>query len=168
MPTKPQVFPHKCAAKALLWTVLLIATPFVVSAMGSHRTVPMHEKGTSTFYVEVSIEGFGANDFLVDTGASYMTINEDTLAVLQTKKLATYIRELDGILGDGSRLRVPLYRIASINIGGSCTIRNVEAVVFPGAVRGLLGLSALQKTAPFEFSMDPPTLRLSKCGELAA
>ena len=168
MPTKHQVFPNHRTIKALLCTVLVMATAPAVSGVGSVRTVPMHEKGTSTFYVEVSIEGFGENDFLVDTGASYMTINEDTLAVLQSKKLATYIRELDGILGDGSRLRVPLYRIASINIGGSCTIRNVEAVVFPGAVRGLLGLSALQKTAPFEFSMDPPTLRLSKCGELAA
>lgn len=145
-----------------------MATPASVSGISLARTVPMHEKGTSTFYVEVSIEGFGANDFLVDTGASYMTINEDTLAVLEAKKLAIYIKDLEGILGDGTRLRVPLYRISSINIGGSCTIRNVEAVVFPGATRGLLGLSALQKTAPFEFSMDPPTLRLSRCGEFAA
>jgi hypothetical protein len=37
--------------------------------------------------------------------------------------------------------------------------------VLPGTSRGLFGLSALKRTAPFEFSVDPPVLRLSNCFE---
>jgi predicted aspartyl protease len=125
--------------------------------------IPMRDNGASAFYVEVHIEGVGSGDFLVDTGAGYMTINETTLSVLRTKDLATYVRELDGILADGTRLRVPVYRLTSIKIGDACVIRDVEVAVFPGSNRGLLGLSALRRTAPFLFSLEPPVLQLSNC-----
>ena len=55
MPIKRQVFPSHRTVKALLYTVLVMATSPAVSGVDSARTVPMHEKGTSTFYVEVSI-----------------------------------------------------------------------------------------------------------------
>ncbi|MGF1615806.1 MAG: retroviral-like aspartic protease family protein [Gammaproteobacteria bacterium] len=125
--------------------------------------IPMRDNGASAFYVEVHIDGFGSREFLVDTGAGYMTIDEDTLAVLRTKDRATYVRELEGILADGSRLRVPVYRLTSIKIGNTCILRDVEAAVFPGTTRGLLGLSALRRTAPFLFSLEPPVLQLSNC-----
>jgi hypothetical protein len=43
----------------------------------------------------------------------------------------------------------------------------VEAAVFPGKTRQILGLSALKKAAPFIFSMDPPNLVLSNCTGVA-
>lgn len=138
----------------------------ILSVRGSEpktAMIPMRDYGASAFYVEVHIEGFGSRDFLVDTGAGYMTINENTLAVLRTKELATYVRELEGILADGSRLRVPVYRLTSIRIGDACVIQDVEVAVFPGSTRGLLGLSALRRTAPFLFSLEPPVLQLSNC-----
>lgn len=138
----------------------------ILSVRGSEpRTalIPMRDNGASAFYVEVHIEGFGSRDFLVDTGAGYMTINENTLAVLRTQDLATYVRELEGILADGTRLRMPVYRLTSIKIGDACVIRDVEVAVFPGTTRGLLGLSALRRTAPFLFSLEPPVLQLSNC-----
>nr|MBS0019074.1 retroviral-like aspartic protease family protein [Gammaproteobacteria bacterium] len=144
----------------------LIILGVILSVRGSEpRTalIPMRDNGASAFYVEVHIEGFGSRDFLVDTGAGYMTINENTLAVLRTQDLATYVRELEGILADGTRLRMPVYRLTSIKIGDACVIRDVEVAVFPGTTRGLLGLSALRRTAPFLFSLEPPVLQLSNC-----
>jgi len=58
---------------------------------------------------------------------------------------------------------VPVYVIRSLTIGENCRLRNVEAAVFPGATRQILGLSALKKAAPFTFSFDPPHLTLSNC-----
>lgn len=144
----------------------LLILGVILSVRGSEpRTalIPMRDNGASAFYVEVHIEGFGSRDFLVDTGAGYMTINENTLAVLRTQDLATYVRELEGILADGTRLRMPVYRLTSIKIGDACVIRDVEVAVFPGTTRGLLGLSALRRTAPFLFSLEPPVLQLSNC-----
>jgi predicted aspartyl protease len=100
---------------------------------------------------------------MVDTGSGYMTINEETLAILLREERAQYVKELAGILANGNRIVVPVYAISEINIGGECRLENVEAAVFPGRTRAILGLSALTKAAPFIFSVDPPELVLSNC-----
>src|ERR1051325_11645044 len=66
-------------------------------------------------------------------------------------------------MADGSRLKGNVYRIAGITLGGQCSIRDVEAAVFPGQTRPILRLSALHKVSPFIFSTDPPGLALSHC-----
>jgi len=116
-----------------------------------------------TFYINIGVAGGLDEEYLVDTGAGYMTITNATLARSQEAGTATYLRNMDGRMADGSVLRVALYRISHITIGNSCTLRDVEVAVLPGASRGLLGLSALRRTSPFEFSVDPPMLRLSNC-----
>ncbi|BCO31852.1 hypothetical protein TspCOW1_19550 [Thiohalobacter sp. COW1] len=135
-------------------------------AMGQEFDVriPMQERSAATFYVSAEIAGLGASDFLVDTGSGYMTINEVTLAALQETGQAEYLKDLSGILANGERMRVPVYRIERLAIGGRCELRDVEAAVFPGKSRQILGLSVLTRTAPFVFSTDPAELRLS-CGE---
>ncbi|MEJ2591819.1 MAG: hypothetical protein P8178_10525, partial [Candidatus Thiodiazotropha sp.] len=45
--------------------------------------VPMHLKGASTFYIQGRIGSMPPTEFMVDTGSSYMTINEETLASLR-------------------------------------------------------------------------------------
>ena len=137
------------------------------TAMEDATIVPMEVTNTSAYRVKVGVKGLGDKDFLVDTGAGYMVINEASLVKLEAKGLARYVRDLEGILADGSTRTVPIYTLASVNIGGSCEIRDVEAAVFPGDSRELLGLSALQPTAPFLFSMEPPTLHLSNCSQIA-
>ncbi|MDN5872160.1 MAG: retroviral-like aspartic protease family protein [Nitrococcus sp.] len=130
---------------------------------GEPTTVPMHDKGAATYYVPVSIKGWGTGDFLVDTGASYMAINQVALNSLKASDQAEYIKQLIGTLADGNQIVVPVYRIASVRIGRSCKLTDVEAAVFPGNTRNILGLSALRRTAPFRFSVDPPKLILSGC-----
>lgn len=127
--------------------------------------VPMQEKSAATFYVSAEIDGFGNSEFMVDTGSGYMTINETTLAALVENEQAEYLKDLSGILANGDRMVVPVYRINRMAIGGTCEIRDVEAAVFPGNTRQILGLSALTRTAPFIFSTDPAELVLT-CGEV--
>lgn len=126
-------------------------------------SIPMRDKGSVSYYVAGHIDGVGAVDFMVDTGSSYMTINEETLALLKKEKRVSYMRDLRGRLANGSELVVPVYTIKSLSIGNNCRFENVEAAVFPGRTRHILGLSALSKAAPFVFSMEPPTLVLSHC-----
>ena len=125
--------------------------------------VPMHNKGTETLYVRGSIAGIGDMEFLVDTGASYLALNEDTIRILHKSGHARFVKRLSGVMADGRTRNVPLYVISELSIGDHCTLRNVEAAVLPGNTRNILGLSALRKTAPFMFSMDPPSLELSQC-----
>jgi hypothetical protein len=91
-----------------------------------------------------------------------MTINQDTLDQLYERGLASYERDLIGVLADGSELRVPIYRITRLNLGANCVLENVEAALFK-AKRQILGLNVLNRAAPFIFSVDPPELVLSHC-----
>ncbi len=125
--------------------------------------VPMHLKGASTFYISGRIGEMPPSDFMVDTGSSYMTINEETLASLKLTEDPVYLRDLTGVLANGDRMRVPVYAISSVQLGENCRLEEVEVAVFPGNTRQILGLSVLLKAAPFVFSTDPPQLQLSNC-----
>lgn len=124
----------------------------------------MHEKSAATFYVPGEIAGYGQVELLVDTGSGYMTINQRTLDALAPAGGASYVKQLQGVMADGSTREVPVYAIRRMSIGRDCWLHDVEAAVLPGESRQILGLSALRKAAPFIFSVDPPTLSLSRCG----
>ena len=128
-------------------------------------SVSMQSHGAATFYVKGEILGAGSTDMMVDTGSGYSTINEHTLKMLKKSGNARYKKDLVGILANGNKMRVEVYTLSAINIGGHCWLRDVDAAVFPGKTRQILGLSALSKTSPFMFSMSPPELSLSNCSD---
>lgn len=125
--------------------------------------VAMIEKPAATFYVPTRIAGSGIAEFMVDTGSGYVTINEHTLAEVTQTGQARYLRQLRGVLADGSELVVPVYSLSGLSIGKNCWLHDLEVAVFPGDARQILGLSALRQAAPFVFSVDPPELKLSRC-----
>jgi predicted aspartyl protease len=118
--------------------------------------------------VEGEIAGIGPIDMLVDTGSGYLTINEAALNDLLSQERAGFVKRLTGVLADGSELVVPVYSIDKLRIGPTCWLHDIEAAVFPGKTRFILGLSALQKAGPFIFDFDPPSLTLSRCETLSS
>lgn len=148
----------------LIAAALLTLISVDASAGQTSVSLPMHQQGAATYYVQGLVEGYGATDFMVDTGSGYMTINERILEKLQQQGKAQYLRKLQGIMADGQTQTVPIYEIAAIRIGDECVIHNVEAAVFPGSTRPILGLSVLMRVAPFEFSLGPARLTLNGCG----
>ena len=125
--------------------------------------IPMTAGSATTFYVKAAAGSLEEMDFMVDTGSGYTTINEQTLAELMNIDQAEYLFDLTGVLANGDEMVVPVYRLSHFNIGGGCQLQNVEAAVFPGKTRQILGLSALRQAGPFIFSFDPPNLALSNC-----
>ena len=100
---------------------------------------------------------------LVDTGSAYSVINEETLASLNSKGRAHFVKKLRGTMADGSERVVPLYRIEAINLGGNCVIKDIHAAILPGKARQIIGISTLMRAAPFAMSFDPPMLSLNQC-----
>lgn len=149
--------------RAVFIVTLMLAATGSPEAAQFDQQIPMRVTKASTFYVGGYLNGFGAVDMMVDTGSSYTTINQAALAVLQENGAVTYVKDLTGIMADGARKVVPIYRISNMTIGDGCVLHDVEAAVFPGNTRYILGLSALKLAAPFVFSMEPPTLVLSNC-----
>lgn len=138
-----------------------------VQAAQFGTTVPMSKKGTATFYVAVQFDGEVGNDLMVDTGSDYVTINKTTFDRLKERGTLNYVKKVGGTLANGMDIVVPIYRIAKLNIGCCCVLHDVEAAVFEGTERQILGLSALKKVAPFALSVDPAHLILSDCKEHA-
>ncbi|MDJ0806316.1 MAG: retropepsin-like aspartic protease [Gammaproteobacteria bacterium] len=147
---------HLFSLPLLAFTACLTAGEFSVD-------VPMQLKDAHTYYISGQVGEITPSDFMVDTGSSYMMINEITLAQLKQSGEARYRRELTGILANGDEMRVPIYTLPKVRIGENCVLEDVEAAVFPGDTRQILGLSALLKAAPFIFSTEPPKLQLSHC-----
>ena len=154
--------------KVGLLIALLVAVVGEAQAAQFDQQIPIRITKAATFYVAGYLDGYGVVDMMVDTGSSYTTINEAALKVLQENGAVTYVKDLTGIMADGTRKVVPVYRISSMSIGEDCLLHNVEAAVFPGHTRQILGLSALKLAAPFAFSLKPPTLMLSNCADRSA
>jgi len=150
--------------KSIITTALILLS-MQINAQDNYHEVAMRNNGLNSFYVATNIQGVGESSLLVDTGAGYSTISQNTLELLQETGDATYLKKLEGVLADGSRIKVPLYRITSLNIGGNCQIRDIEVAVFPNRSQEILGLNILEKVSPFIFSTSPPRLFLNNCNQ---
>lgn len=155
-PFKIQVFLTVC----VMILFLVIAS---VSSAASKNLIPMENIGLGTYYVKVKLAEMPEGQFMVDTGSGYMTINEQSLRILQQQNRVKFVKDIKGILANGNALIVPIWEVSSITINDQCTLHNVEVAVFPGKTRQILGLSALKKAAPLELSFDPPMLSLGNC-----
>jgi len=148
---------------ASLLLACLVGTTVPCLAADFETAVDMRATDAATFYVNGRITGVGVVNFMVDTGSGYLTINEQLLQKLRSADQVRYVKDLRGRLANGSELKVPVYSIAELSIGDGCWLNDIEAVIFPGKTRAILGLNALQHAAPFIFSFDPPRLTLSNC-----
>jgi predicted aspartyl protease len=143
---------------------LLYGTAVPVVAEQFDARIPMSIGSAATYYVQARFGALDATDFLVDTGSGFLTINRSTVDALVQQGLASFKRDLPGVLADGTEVKVPVYQISQFSIG-PCQLRDVEAVVFPATNRQIVGLNVLNRSAPFIFSVNPPELVLSHCTE---
>lgn len=138
----------------------------VIAADAAERfthAAEMQRVESGNYYVH-GIFGTGVEtDLLVDTGSGYVALTRTTFARIKDLPGVVYLRDIAGSMANGKRLNVPVYRVASLQIGESCVLTDVEVAVLPGATRDILGLSALRKVEPFALQLDPPVLYLSSC-----
>jgi len=148
--------------------LLLALVSTTLAASEARQTIPLQDIGTNTWYISGTIVGAGKTRLLLDTGSGYSIITRDTLTRLRGNGQARYVKDLEGILADGRRKVVPVYRITGIILGENCHIAEIDAAVLPSGSREILGLNALRKVMPMEISLEPPTLSLSNCGSVVA
>ncbi len=103
--------------------------------------------GRGVWLVPTEINGTLTLDFLVDSGATMVSVNAEVFAAL---KRASTIKEAD-VLGpqtftqaDGSQYRADVFLIKSIKVG-NVVVENVKASVAPSNAPLLLGQAFLQR-----------------------
>lgn len=145
--------------------ILIVLLPVLGKWQSPGERVPLSDKGYSTLYVQCRAGSLDQGDFMLDTGSGYVTLNESSLGKLRAAGEVSYVKNIRGRLANGEEQVVPVWRINRLVIAEKCVLHDVEAAVFPGKAREILGLSALKKMAPFTISMDPPSLLLQKCSD---
>jgi len=114
------------------------------------RSVTVSRDGRGHFQTDGRVDGRRL-DFMVDTGASVIALNESSAAKVGIRPMRSdYIATVNTANGTIKAART---RLASVDIGG-LVVRDVEALVLPdGALsENLLGLSFLSKLKRYEFA----------------
>jgi uncharacterized protein len=121
-------------------------TPSVnVSNDSSHTTVLLKDDG-GTFVVPVEINGAITLDFIIDSGASDVSVPADVVSTLirtGTITDADFIGSATYTLADGSKTPSDAFNIRSLKLGNE-VIRNVRGVISPPQGSLLLGQSFLR------------------------
>jgi clan AA aspartic protease (TIGR02281 family) len=112
---------------------------------GSATTVSLEQHSGGSFLVPVTINGWLTLMFVVDSGASDVSIPADiALALLRTGTLSgeDFLENTTYMLADGSTVPSQTFRIRSLKIGDR-VLENVVGGVTPAAAYPLLGQSFL-------------------------
>lgn len=141
----------------------MLALPALAAADRFSYSADMHRVDSGNYYVHGSFGPGAETDLLVDTGSGYVALTRSTFSRIKDLPGVTYLREIAGSMANGKTLNVPVYRVASLKVGASCVLTDVEVAVMPGGTRDILGLSALRKAEPFAMQLEPPVLYLSSC-----
>lgn len=134
----------------------------ILVAASEELQVPLAQSGSGSFTIEGEMGGV-RSEFLLDTGASMVTINRNLFDEIRKRNSIEKVRTVGARLASGKVELLDVYRSDSFIIGASCDLGPVEFAVVKRGGRNLLGMNALKQAAPFSISFTPPQLSLSQC-----
>jgi len=136
----------------LIFFTFLSSVPFAQSSETSDTYEIKLKRGGPDLVVDAVLNGRVKRDFLVDTGASFVTISQATAETLRIY-IDDDTPEIAVMTASGWTV-VPITVIKRIMVGGA-EVRNIEALVMDlpqcSEIDGLLGLTFLNK---FKVSVD--------------
>ncbi len=127
------------------------------------HSVPLAASGSGSFTVSATIGGV-QEDFLLDTGASMVTVSADLMKKMKRMGGVEKVGRVGARMASGKIEALDVYRVDSFEIAAGCDLGPIDVAVLRSGKRSLLGMSVLQMAAPFTISMTPPALGLGTCG----
>jgi len=137
------------------------AAPETEAVLGS-VLLPLTATSAGSLSVNIHL-GSQDTEFLVDTGASMVTLSRSVYRRLERAELVRGERQVAGRLADGRLQLMSVYRLEALTLSPECQLRDVEVLVLPGEGRNLLGLNVLTRFAPLTLHTQPLGLELSHC-----
>ena len=140
---------------------VFFAVSFSGSALAQPESIPMRASTSGTYYLSATAAGHSA-DFMLDTGAGLVTVNEKTFAAIKKRSGVSHVRQIGARLANNKIKLIEVYQVDQFAVG-NCELGPLEVAVMKGGGRNLLGLSALGLAAPISIQLTPPSLSLSNC-----
>ena len=125
--------------------------------------VPLNHTGAGSFSVTATVGGV-ETEFLLDTGASMVTVSSSVFNSIREQSTVTKVRRVGARMASGKVQMMDVYLVDHFSLGNGCDLGPVEMAVLKKGGRNLLGMNVLQQASPFAISMTPPALSLSQCG----
>ena len=148
---------------AVVISLSVLAAPAAVQAADFDSKIAMSQADSGNFYVKGRFGNEESTDFLVDTGSGLVILSEPAFKRIAVMAGNKPISRKAARMADGRTKAINVYSVEQLVLGENCRIGPLEVAVIPGATRNILGLSALNKAAPFAIYTSPPTLALSGC-----
>ena len=126
------------------------------------HSVPLAQSGAGSFNIRASV-GNVEDEFLLDTGASLVTVSNSLFRKIRKSSDVTKVRQVGARLASGKVEVLDVYRAERFVLGTDCELGPVEFAVYKRGGRNLLGMNALSQASPFAVSVTPPALGLSGC-----
>jgi predicted aspartyl protease len=127
------------------------------------HSIPLHETSAGGLSVTASLGGV-ESEFLLDTGASLVTVSSDVFKeIRRNNKALEKVRQVGARLASGKVQVMDIYKLESFHLGGDCELGPIEVAVYSRGGRNLLGMNALNRGSTFAVSTEPPRLALSDC-----
>ena len=126
---------------------------FINAAFAIEQQIPLAQSGGGTLYLEATLESRVKAKFLLDTGSSLLTLNQETFDALTHRKKRIAIRTSAARLANGKILKVAQYQLSSIRIGEHCEVGPVEVAVIPKG-SNILGINTLLRVAPLTITAN--------------
>lgn len=144
---------------------LMGARHFAPRLSGSgNELVPLARNDGGTFTVSASINGKLTLDFILDTGASDVSIPADVALTLMrtgTLQAQDFVGRQVLVLADGSKLPSPSVRLHSIRVG-TIEVNDVTASIVPSGADLLLGQTFLGRLKSWTLDNNRPALIISR------
>ncbi|WP_339867233.1 retropepsin-like aspartic protease [Pseudohongiella nitratireducens] len=156
-------FSHSLLISLLMLSKSQAETPAQASLDIIHSgDIPLTQTGAGSYTVNAVIGGIDA-EFLLDTGASMVTVNTQFFEQLRDSTDVTRVKRVGARLASGKVEILDVYRVSSFLLNGACELGPLEIAVLPRGGRNLLGMNALQQAAPLNMSFTPPKMNLAGC-----
>ncbi|MBT8146811.1 MAG: retroviral-like aspartic protease family protein, partial [Gammaproteobacteria bacterium] len=127
------------------------------------HSIPLHETSAGSFSVVATLGGV-EGEFLLDTGASLVTVNAEVFKqIRRNNDKVVKVRQVGARLASGKVQIMDIYQVESLDLGYGCDLGPVEVAVSNRGGRNLLGMSALNRVSTFAVTATPPSLALSNC-----
>ena len=144
--------------KSPLKSVLIFSlTLLSMHVLASEQTISLQQHAGGTLYLDATLDSAINASFLLDTGSSLLTLNEQTFKALNRNKKLIATTKAAARMANGKIVTVSQYRLDSVRIGGHCEVGPVDVSVLPRG-SNILGVNALLKAAPLTLTAEQITL----------
>ena len=127
------------------------------------HSIPLTETSAGSFSVVATLGGV-ESEFLLDTGASLVTVNADVFKQIRKNNgNVKKVRQVGARLASGKVQIMDIYRVESFDLGYNCDLGPIEIAVHGRGGRNLLGMNALDRVSTFAVTAAPPSLALTNC-----